>query len=101
MTRLARELPWLHSTCVEMLDHSYDLFSESRAFFAHDGTNSPAAAKQYYVDLVIRKGWAARRRDAFGYGGLCLAVAFEHATPNASLPILWKTQANLIGLFDR
>ena len=101
LNRLSEKLPWLHCTCVEMLDNSYDLFTDSRAFFVDDGTNTPAAAQDYYVELMLRKGWAARRREAFGYGGLCLAVAFEHATPNASLPILWKTQADLIGLFDR
>jgi hypothetical protein len=101
LTRLAQKLPWLHSTCVEMLDCTYDLFSQSQDFFAGDGTNTPAVARQYYVDLMIAKGWAARPRDAFGYGGLALAVAFEHATPNASLPILWNTRDNLIGLFDR
>ena len=38
---------------------------------------------------------------AGGYGGLALAYAFAHATPNNTLPIFWMGTENLTPLLDR
>lgn len=38
---------------------------------------------------------------AFGYRGLSLTFAYEHATPNASLPLLWASNSNYLALFTR
>lgn len=101
LDRLREKLPWLQCSSVEVLDYSYDVFSDSHEYFADDHTNRPHAAREYYVDLMMRKGWADRRLDVFGYGGLSLVVAFEHATPNATLPVLWTHRASFVPLFDR
>jgi hypothetical protein len=36
-----------------------------------------------------------------GYGKLSLTFAYEHATPNASLPLLWANSENYTSLFTR
>lgn len=38
---------------------------------------------------------------AFGYMGLSLTFAYDHATPNASLPLLWASNSNYLALFTR
>lgn len=78
----------LHLSAVEILDETYDLFHpESSAF--NDQLNTPSSAKKFYYDLLKNKGIDLSRPDRKGYGELGLAYAFEHATPDNSLPILW------------
>lgn len=36
-----------------------------------------------------------------GYGGLALTYAYEHGTPNGSLPLLWANSDNYTSLFSR
>lgn len=40
-------------------------------------------------------------KDRFGYGGLGLAYAFEHAVSDNNLPLLWWPGADWTPLFDR
>jgi len=73
---------------VEVLDDSYGLFhATSRAF--EDQTNTPESAKDFYYELLKKKGIRIQGPERRGYGHLELAYAFEHATPDNNLPILW------------
>lgn len=101
MQRIKSDVPWTHCTCVELLDESCSLFSASSNCFANDHTNSLKAAREYYIGLMLSRGWAARKADAFGYGGMSLVLAFEHGTPNATLPLLWRRRNGLSPLFER
>jgi hypothetical protein len=78
----------LYISPVELLDETYDLFHpDSNAF--RDQLNTPDLAKTFYYELLRDKGIDLSRPERKGYGALGLAYAFEHATPDNSLPILW------------
>jgi hypothetical protein len=98
---LRSQFPTLRIAAAETLDDRHSLFQpESRCF--DDGVNTPESAKAFYVDLLTRKGIHLRGIDRFGYGGLGLAYAFEHAVPDNNLPLLWWPSAgNWAPLFDR
>lgn len=95
--RVSKRLPLLHLTSAEWLKESHNLFSkESHAF--DDGQNNPENAKAFYLNLSDK--WGVKRWR-LGYGNLGLTFAFEHATPNDSLPILWADGCGLKPLFGR
>jgi hypothetical protein len=78
----------LYISPVELLDETYDLFHpESNTF--RNQLNTPELAKAFYYELLKNKGIDLSRPERKGYGALGLAYAFEHATPDNSLPILW------------
>jgi hypothetical protein len=85
-TRLGGLVPKLRVRSVEELDDSHGLFNRMSPCFV-DGCNTHTSAKAFYYQLLRKKGLRLRRQ--MGYGQLELAYAFEHATPNNSLPILW------------
>jgi hypothetical protein len=84
--KLMKELPELRVRSVEALDSSYGLFDKDSACF-NDECNTNDKAKEFYYELLRKKQLSFTRK--LGYGQLELAYAFEHATPNNSLPILW------------
>jgi hypothetical protein len=98
---LRSQFPNLKIAAAETLDDRHSVFqSESRCF--DDGINTPELAKEFYLDLLLRKGISLRGIDRFGYGGLGLAYAFEHAVPDNNLPLLWwPSVGNWAPLFDR
>lgn len=73
---------------VEVLDDSYGLFHRTSKAF-DDQTNTPEVAKDFYYKLLKKKGIKIPAPERKGYGRLELAYAFEHATPDNNLPILW------------
>ena len=93
--------PRLRLASVEELDESYGLFDlTSKAF--EDGVNTPETAKEYYYNLLKIKGIDISGPERRGYGHLELTYAFEHATPDNSLPILWWSESrHWKPLFDR
>ncbi len=91
----------LHISSVERLDDSYDVFRQGSTCFS-DGINSPKRARRFYYEFLKRKRIVRRERDRCGYKGLGLLYAFEHSTPNATLPILWfPKKTGWAPLFDR
>lgn len=83
---------------VEILDDSYGLFhNTSKAF--DDQANTPTSAKEFYYELIKKKGINIRGPERRGYGHLELAYAFEHATPDNCLPILWWRKGQWEPLF--
>jgi hypothetical protein len=98
---LRSRFPQLHIAAAEVLDDRHSVFRpESKCF--DDGLNTPATASAFYLDLLARKGINLRGIDRFGFGGLELAYAFEHAVPDNNLPLLWWPSAgSWAPLFDR
>jgi hypothetical protein len=82
---------------VELLDDTYGLFHSDSTVF-DDQTNTPSSAKKFYYSLLKRKGMTAPDRRGFGH--LELAYAFEHATPDNCLPILWWREDTWHPLFE-
>jgi hypothetical protein len=101
ITHLESKFPGLKIVASEILESQHSLFSsESRAFA--DNTNSPECAKRFYMDLLRRKGFSFSPTDQFGFGGLGLTYAFEHAVPDNNLPLLWWPENSAwTPLFDR
>jgi hypothetical protein len=98
---LASEFPGLRVKAVELLTRNYGVFHPDSHCF-DDGVNTPESAKQFYYDLLKKKEIGIEGADRRGFGHLELAYAFEHATPDNSLPILWWAHSTeWTPLFDR
>lgn len=85
---LTNVLPQVSVVAVEELSTEHNIFdSGSKAF--SDGVNTPAVAQNFYCDLLNKYGFGLTAPNCFGFGGLGIAFAFEHAAPDNSLPLLW------------
>lgn len=73
---------------VEKLDKSHCIFSSDSQCF-RDGINDSDSARQFYFNLIEKKGINIPRQDRRGFGHLELAYFFSHATPDNCLPIFW------------
>ena len=100
LAALSKEAPEIKCSAVEILEEHHGLFSKDGYFF-RDGVNSPKSAREFYLQLLHRHGLTRLGKKAFGYGRLGVACAFEHAAPNASLPLLWLDANGWTPLFDR
>ncbi len=76
----------------EKLTYSDGLFSQPDGMLA-DGVNTQHTLKEYYMELA-RKRLGDKFKGLDGYGNLNLLYGFSHATPNATLPILWAEANN-------
>jgi hypothetical protein len=56
---------------------------------------------EQYAHVVKSMGLPQRGKLADGFGGLALAYAFAHSTPNNTLPIFWMERPQLTPLLDR
>ena len=89
-------------TSSEILDSSSNVFSGDSDCF-NDGINNPSNAKSFYDDL-LEKISGIKRDDnklPYGYGHLGMTYIFQHASPNASIPLLWYEYDDFNPLFRR
>lgn len=93
-------LPDLHVVSVEAIDDSYSLFSDDSTWF-EDGVNSPQVAREFYDSLVARLEFRIKPEALRGFGKLSLAYAFNHATPDNCVPIIWSEGKNWKPLLER
>lgn len=80
----------------ELIREDDAVFSRNSPVFS-DKTNKPSVAREYYVDFAKRKGLS----KPLGYGGLSLSYAFDHGTPNATLPVFWQQKYGFKPLIPR
>ncbi len=66
-----------------------------------DGHNETAEAKKVYESYWQRIGVHLPERRAYGWRRLGLAIAFQHATPNATLPLFWMNKSPHKPIFQR
>ncbi len=93
--------PAIHVSPVETLTEAYSVFSNTCRCF-EDDENNVASAKDFYCDLLQRKGINLTGANRLGYGGLELAYAFNHAIPDNCLPLFWWYEnPDFSPLFDR
>ncbi|SPE50928.1 conserved hypothetical protein [Verrucomicrobia bacterium] len=100
IAKVRKEIPTLGVVAVEVIDHKYSLFSSQSNWF-NDQTNTPASARAFYDNLVGRVQFPIKPEANRGYGKLALAYAFNHATPDNCLPILWAEGRNWKPLLPR
>jgi hypothetical protein len=96
---LHRTLPWLRILPVETLDQSHQFFrgcDSAPQLWGVDGTNSVQDVRAHVADLCQRNDIPPRTKHC-----LDLTVAFEHAVPNNSVPMLSIKSSQWQPLFDR
>ncbi|MDT7543144.1 MAG: hypothetical protein QOE33_3048 [Acidobacteriota bacterium] len=93
--------PALRIKSVEFLGPEFGVFHPQSRCFA-DGINTPEAARDFYYELLSTRRIIITGLNRLGFGQLELAYAFEHATPDNCLPILWWPHSSAwTPLFDR
>jgi hypothetical protein len=101
LQELAKSYPSLRVKSVELLKRTHGVFHQESNCFA-DGVNTPDSAKEFYYNLLKKRNFDLSGPDRRGFGHLELTYAFEHATPDNSLPILWWAHSTeWTPLFDR
>lgn len=100
LSRITKKTPFMTLAPVETLDESYSVFSPASPHF-DDGENCFESAKNFYLEFLQSRKFTGLGRMTLGYSNLSLVLAFEHATPNASLPILWLPRPSVRPLFAR
>jgi len=100
ITAIRKHSPAFHISAVEIIDQSYSLFADDSRWF-QDSTNTPSMALAFYDNLVTRASLPIRPDALRGFGNLSLTYAFNHATPDNCLPLLWCESANWKPLLDR
>ena len=88
--------PWIYVNGAEVLDVGTNVFAAPDNVLI-DGKNTGLGLRNFYNafarDRLLKK--------PFGYGSLGLTYAFEHGTPNDSLPILWQRTPKFEPLLER
>ena len=86
---------------VELLEDNHAFFHEESGSFPDD-VNSTEAARDFYYDLMEKRGIDIFGPNRRGFGHFELTYVFEHAIPDNSLPILWwRHSEEWRPLFDR
>jgi hypothetical protein len=97
LERLGKRLPEVKIAYAEQMDSSHNLFATAES----DGVNTQDAMFRFYEEFLRVKGLHLLPRRQMGYGRLGLCLAFDHATPNSSLPLLWLPHQGFNPLFKR
>lgn len=101
VNKLNSRFPRVSVVSAETLLEKHRLFSPDGQHF-DDGVNTPSNAHAFYRTFLQKNGLdEALGAMAFGYSRLSMAVSFQHATPNATLPIFWSTRSSNRPLFER
>jgi AAA+ ATPase superfamily predicted ATPase len=81
----------------ELLKEDDFLFTEQSKIF------SSSEERETAYEIALRYGKPLVRDNPIGYGGIGVALSFEHRCPNDTLPILWSegTNPKWIPLFKR
>lgn len=99
LARLAKKLQWLQVLPVETLDQSHQFFrtlKDDPTVWGVDKINKVQDVRDHIADLCRRNAIPPKTKHC-----LDLLVAFEHAAPNNSVPMLSLKSAQWQPLFDR
>jgi hypothetical protein len=99
VTAIKSAFPSLRFASAELLGPQHQIFNPDAKCF-EGGASAIAEAKKLYEALLTSRGFD-RLGEEFGYGDLGIAYAFEHATPDNNLPILWHKWGTWFPLLDR
>ncbi|MCF6142422.1 hypothetical protein L1S34_14090 [Flavobacterium sp. K77] len=80
---------------------SEKLSNSSHSFFYNYFPKNEMEAKNFYVEMIQKRGITLSSGNEYGFGNLELTVAFEHAAPDNSLQILTYRTENWNPLFNR
>lgn len=97
---LARSYPQVRVKWAECLDETNNILSGA-SLDRYKVPNFAEKITDQYHSVVRRSGLPSGPNVVDGYGGLGLAYAFAHATPDNTLPIFWMETLGLTPLLDR
>ncbi|MFM0565640.1 phosphoribosyltransferase-like protein [Paraburkholderia sediminicola] len=89
INELRQAFPFVEIVCADLLSASYHLFDSER-LDAKYRVSITGLLRNQYLEIAGRAGLPLDgKAGPFGFGNQGLSYAFEHATPNNSLPIYW------------
>lgn len=92
-------LPNIRVVPGEVLTANYSTLQESSEPF--DSHNSQSSARQFYKTYWNRKNIQISKSLLFGWEELSLVFAFNHGSPNATLPLFWMNRGHHKRIFTR
>lgn len=92
------DFPQIRFLSAEMLDYTHSIFNQD-SYFANDGENSSRDYKLFYLSLLEK--FEINDDQERGYGELDLLLAFQHATPDNSIPLIRAENDRFHRLFQR
>ena len=106
LKKIAEERPDIHLAPIEVISSSDSFFNYiSRKYKFTDDENSEISEiyDSFLKKVKLHKigGNNPNYNMARGYKGLAMTYAYQHATPNASLPLLWANNDHYTSLFLR
>lgn len=98
---LRRDFPFVEIICGDVLTDDFHLFDGTKLNTRYRAKVS-AQLRETYLELLTKAGIPSTGKiHPFGYGQQGICYAFEHSTPNNTLPIYWYETANWTTLLDR
>jgi hypothetical protein len=98
---LHRDFSFVEIICGDVLTDDFHLFDGTQLNLRYR-TDVSAQLKEQYLVLLKKAGMPLTGKvHPFGYGQQGVCYAFEHSTPNNTLPIYWYETANWTTLLDR
>ncbi|MDP5138315.1 hypothetical protein ORJ04_20410 [Rheinheimera baltica] len=106
LNNISKTMPEIILCPIELVSDSHNFFIFCAKNFAMTDDELTKLNEVYFSYLkkvkLDRLGRKTVDGDmSLGYGSLALTYAYEHATPNASLPLLWANSDNYMSLFER
>jgi hypothetical protein len=102
---ISEKIPDILLCPIETLSEKENFFNYSADKFGLNASEQAELSNAY--DKFIKKsgfkniGKKGKKNMERGYGELSLCYAYEHATPNASTPLLWANSESYTSLFER
>jgi hypothetical protein len=98
---LRRDFSFVEIICGDVLNGDFHLFDGSKLNSRYR-TDISARLKEQYLELIKKAGFPLTGKvHPFGYEQQGVCYAFEHSTPNNTLPIYWYETENWTTLLDR
>ncbi|MYN28926.1 phosphoribosyltransferase-like protein [Duganella levis] len=98
---LRRDFSFVEIICGDVLTDDFHLFDGTRLNSRYR-TNVAAQLKEQYLELLKKAGMPPNGKvHPFGYKQQGVCYAFEHSTPNNTLPIYWYETEYWTTLLDR
>lgn len=98
--RITELIPAIRIVCSEILGPQHHFFTGT-SLSQYKSPELISIVQSLHTTIVDRTGLGGGRVTPMGYGGMGLCYAFEHATPNNTLPIFWQETSHWQPLLQR
>jgi hypothetical protein len=98
---IQKKYPYVEVICGDILTTDHHLFASNRIDTRYR-TELAKNLNDQYQELLIKASFPENGvTGKYGFGNLGLCYAFEHGTPNNTLPIYWRQTEHWSNLLDR